>query len=391
MLTINLIEYQSKLYRRNQITQQDIVIIKKQYSSKVKISLEDTKQGDCWKFTSQGWVGYIPISSNLAIRIMPKVVIANLLGMLEYAYNFKNFRFLDGVTNCETLEDFYNRLVELLCNKILIRCRQGLYQNYLTETRDLTYVRGKLDIKQTIKKPWDIKLTCTYDRQTTDIPENQILLWTLYLISRQSFCKVSVQPLVRKTYHTLQSCVSLRSFTVSDLNNFQYNRLNQDYQQLHNLCEFFITNSMPSHHLGNQEILPFLVNMAELFEKFVAEWLKMNLGHRFKLKIQKKVDLKTCKFYIDLLIKDIMTKKVLYVLDTKYKNTDNVSNSDIYQVVAYATSQNCDRAILIYPQQLQKPINTSIGDIQVKTLVFSLQDNLETSGKNFLEHLFIEF
>ncbi len=387
MLTIDLIEYQSQLYPRNQITQQDIAIVKQQYSSQVKISLQDTNQGDCWKFIAQGWVGYIPISSNLAIKIMPKIVIANLLGMLEYAYNLKSFQFLDGLTYCYTLEDFYNRLVEILCNKILIRCRQGLYQKYLEETRKLTYVRGKLDIKQSLKKPWNINLHCTYEQQTTDIPENQILLWTLYLISRQSFCNVCVKSLVRKTYHTLQSCISLRSFTVLDLNNFQYNRLNQDYQQIHSLCQFFLANSMPSHNLGNQEMLPFLVNMADLYEKFVAEWLKINLGDRFKLNSQKKVDLKACKFHIDLLIKDTVSKKNLYVLDTKYKNPDHRLNIDISQVVTYATIENCTNAILIYPQQLQKPVNTPIGDIQVKTLVFSLQDNLETSGKNFLRDL----
>ncbi|MDJ0746036.1 MAG: hypothetical protein QNJ32_22110 [Xenococcaceae cyanobacterium MO_167.B27] len=388
MLTIELIEYQSQSYPRHKITEQDIAIIRQQYPSQVRISLQDTKQGDCWKFTAQGWIGYIPVSSNLAIRITPKVAIANLLGMLEYAYNLKSFRFLDGVTNCGTLEDFYNRLVQLLCNKILVRCRQGLSKKYVTETRQLNYVRGRLHIKQTLKKPWDIRLTCNYQQQTNDIPETQILLWTLHLISRHSLCSVTVKSLVRKTYHTLHSSVILNSFTVSDLDNFQYNRLNQDYQQLHSLCRFFLTNSMPSNHLGNNEILPFLVNMANLYEKFVAEWLKLNLGDRFNLRIQKTVNLTSCEFKIDLLIEDTITKQILYVLDTKYKNSDTPSNSDIYQIVTYATSQKCSHARLIYPQQLKQPLRDKIGNIQVKSLVFSLEDDLEQSGKNFLQDLF---
>ncbi len=52
---------------------------------------------------------------------------SNLLGMLEYAYNLKSFHFLDGLIDCNTLEKFYNRLANILVNRILVRCRQGLY------------------------------------------------------------------------------------------------------------------------------------------------------------------------------------------------------------------------------------------------------------------------
>lgn len=36
-------------------------------------------------------------------------------------------------------------------------------------------------------------------------------------------------------------------------------------------------------------MLPFLINMADLFEKFVAEWLRAHLPEDFRLKTQEHV------------------------------------------------------------------------------------------------------
>jgi 5-methylcytosine-specific restriction enzyme subunit McrC len=217
MQIIELKEYESKIYPRRQFSQETITVLRKEYSSQIKIKLKDVKNSDYWELKAQGWVGYIPVCSELAIRIMPKIPIANLLGMLEYAYNLKSFRFFNSLTRCATLEDFYNCLVKLLCELILQISRQGLYKAYVTKTDRLTYIRGRLDIRNTLKHPGNVKFVCHYNEQTTDIPENQILLWTLHLISRHHLCNEVSKSLVRKTYHALHSLASLKSFTVLDL------------------------------------------------------------------------------------------------------------------------------------------------------------------------------
>lgn len=388
MQIIELREYESKLYPRQEISPSAIAFLRNKYSSQLKITIQDSKNGDCWHIKAQGWVGYIPVNSKLAIRIIPKIPIENLLGMLEYAYNLRAFQFLDNLTECKTLTDFYNRLVKLLCELILQRCHQGLYKTYIDRTSQLTYVRGRIDIRQTIREPWKAKVTCHYHEQTTDIKENQILLWTLHLISCHQLCNELNKSLVRKIYHKLHNIVSLKYFTIIDLDDLKYNRLNEDYQKIHSLCRFFIGNIMPSHNIGDYLMLPFIVNMAQLYEQFVAQWLKINLPKSFELKIQKKVNLITCSFKIDLVICETSTKKNIYVLDTKYKNSERSTNNDIYQINSYATSQHCNQARLIYPQKLRYPLKEKIGNIQIESLVFSLQNNLEQSGKYFLQTLF---
>jgi 5-methylcytosine-specific restriction enzyme subunit McrC len=82
MNTINLIEYKPLYIPRDEIPKDIINQLKQQYQTQFKITLEDTTKGDQWKLISQGWVGYIPLTSDWSIHITRKVPITNLLGFL---------------------------------------------------------------------------------------------------------------------------------------------------------------------------------------------------------------------------------------------------------------------------------------------------------------------
>jgi 5-methylcytosine-specific restriction enzyme subunit McrC len=203
MNTVTLIEYKPCNIPRHDIPQDIIDQLKDKYKNKLKINLKYTKKGDQWELIPQGWIGYIPISNDWNFHIKPKVPITNIFGMLEYAYNLKSFQFLDGLMTCESLPDFYNRLATILAHRILKRTQKGLYSTYIKQSRNLSYVKGKIDIKTMIKHPWKPKLYCHYDNFTQDIEDNQILLWTIYIISRQKICQENTRILIRKVYHAL--------------------------------------------------------------------------------------------------------------------------------------------------------------------------------------------
>ncbi|MBE9232414.1 restriction endonuclease, partial [Cuspidothrix issatschenkoi LEGE 03284] len=61
---------------------------------------------------------------------------------------------------------------------------------------------------------------------------------------------------------------------------------------------------------------------------------------------------------------------------------------DLYQVVTYALSKHCPEAVLVYPTELNNSFNQNIRDIKVRSLTFSLDENLEDAGKEFLKKLF---
>lgn len=141
-------------------------------------------------------------------------------------------------------------------------------------------------------------------------------------------------------------------------------------------------------------MLPFLVDMARLYELFVAEWLRKHLSPDFILKSQERVDIgetNSLQFNIDLILYEANTGAAHCVLDTKYKTHDKPSQEDISQVITYATAKGCREAVLVYPVPLSFPFNERIGNIRVRTLTFSLADDLEPAGHTFLQNLLSEF
>jgi hypothetical protein len=80
-----------------------------------------------------------------------------------------------------------------------------------------------------------------------------------------------------------------------------YNRLNADYEPMHALCRFFLSNSGPTHERGDRAMLPFLVNMSRLYELFVSEWLKAHLPDVVSLVPQERAYLDdTSGLYFDI-------------------------------------------------------------------------------------------
>lgn len=384
---IELTEYKSESFERGFIPEAVGQKIYQNYAKEIDIEFPNPKTKYKWELKSKGRVGNIPITPEFNIFIRPKVPITNLFGMLDYAYKL-NINFPKGQIECESLEQVYERLANILAQKILERCRKGLYRDYLSKTERLAYIRGRVDLRSALQKPWDVKLKCHYNEQTGDIEDNQILAWTLFIIGRSGLCRESVSSTVRKAFHALQGFVTLKPFKSEACIDRNYHRLNEDYQLLHSLCRFFLDNTGPSHETGDREMLPFLIDMANLYEQFVAEWLKANTPKGFFVKQQHRVTHDQNYFdRIDLLLCDSETNEILYVLDTKYKIPDKVDNTDRNQVVTYATLLNCKNAILIYPQNLKAPIDKQIGDIRVRSLTFSLDSDLDEAGKTFLTSL----
>lgn len=384
--TIDLTEYKTQSFTRNEIDDVGEILWRK-YNKYVSVEFPSPKTSHKWQLTAQGWVGYIPLTPEVCLKLQPKVEITNLFRMLEYAYKLE-IDFPKGLNECKSLEEFYERLAHVLARRILNRGRKGFYRAYVPRTTQLPYIRGRLDVRQSIQKPWDVKLRCHYEEHTADIEENQILVWTLFIIARSGLCTERVLPLVRQAYHTLQRLVTLQSNRPEDCVGRRYNRLNEDYRPLHALCQFFLENSGPSHNKGDRSMLPFLINMARLYELFVSHWLRTHLPQDFKPpQVQERVYLdqgKTLYFDIDIVLYDAVTDTALYVLDTKYKIPSKPAADDISQVVSYAVALGCSEAVLVYPKPLDRPLDTKINDIRVRSLTFSLDGNLDKAGNKFL-------
>lgn len=385
---VELTEYQPQYFMRNEFEEDVAISLYENYGNQIDVEFPNPKTNFRWKITAKGWVGYIPVNSNFNVKINPKLPIKNLLVMLEYAYNLKSLIFFENLTYCQSVEDFYNCIAYILAQKITERCRKGLYRSYISKTEYLTYVRGRLNIQHIIQKPWNVKFKCEYEEHTADIIDNQILLWTLFNIGHSGYCSDRVSLIVRKAYHAMQSMVTLQYCTAQDCLEHNYHRLNEDYRILHQLCRFFLENTSPIHESGKNATVPFLVNMARLYELFVAQWLKGKIPQNLSLKTQERINIgENIYFQSDLILYENANLSPKYILDTKYKNSENIAKNDITQILTYAVSKNCTEAVLVYPIALNNPLDKYIGNIRVRSLTFSLNDNLEAAGNLFLRQL----
>lgn len=338
MLIIRLKEYQSREISKGLISYDLQEKLCREYNKQIKIELIAHKNSDRWRITAQGYVGYIQVSPDLAIFIEPKAPIKNVLAMLEYTPEFKGFKFTELV-NCDTLQEFLNSLAALLANQVLEKCRRGLYRSYISQRATLEYVRGRIDIPKAIQKLWQIKIPCQYQENTYDNADNQIIFYTLHRILRSQLCTENTQTKVNKAFHSLQGYVNLYPFSATDCRDRHYSRLNQDYRYLHLLCQFFLDRAAPTHQQGQRSSFSFLIDMASLYETFVAAWLKQHLPPHLRLYKQYSIQIGlTCR--IDLVIKDIQSEKCNFILDTKYKVRETVSSQDLHQVRSYAMSRS---------------------------------------------------
>jgi 5-methylcytosine-specific restriction enzyme subunit McrC len=386
---LELREYEEISIDPSEIREEYGEYLHREYGDKVSVEPPSFKTDQKWVFKSQGFVGFIPIAEDLGISLQPKVELGNLFRMLEYAYNLK-INFFEGVTQSESLRDFYERLANVLAKRVLDRARRGVYRTYLDDRDQLPYLRGTLDVRSLLRRPWEVKLACEFQEHTADIEENQLLTWTLRKIVRSGACSERVLPTARKAYRSIQSFASLQPFSPEACVGRLYNRLNDDYQPMHALCRFFLENTGPTHRLGDRDMLPFLVNMANLFERFVARWLEGHKPPDLGVQAQEHVhigDDHDLQFRIDLVITDEATGQAKAVLDTKYKKAEKPAEGDVQQVVAYAVAKRCREAILVYPRHLPRPLDERVGDIRVRTAVFSLDGDIERNGEVFLKEL----
>jgi hypothetical protein len=105
-----------------------------------------------------------------------------------------------------------------------------------------------------------VALPCNFEEHTTDLEENQILLWTLTRILESGICTERSLPHIRQARRALLGLTTLQPFSARACSDRLYNRLNQDYEPLHALCRFFLEHTGPTHWLGDRRMLPILIN-----------------------------------------------------------------------------------------------------------------------------------
>lgn len=333
-------------------------------NSKIEVIPEGNEQ---YRLRATSWIGTIKIPSH-TITIKPKIGNLNFFKMLAYSENLGDIRFLEKV-KIEEGKDLVDFMAKLFVESVQSIIEEGIYKNYVTITEEIPTIKGKLLIVNNIRKPRisQEKFWCAYDELSCDTLENQILLYCSQLLS-ELVVDNSIKEQLAYVQHAFQKeGVSEVFLDVYHLDMISYQRFNEHYEKVLELCEFILKLTWYGD-FSKEDTIPiygFLYNMNTLFQNFITKALQEEFS-QFRVKREPKkskllreittieefdVDTKTVSAKVlkpDIVIQQKNTGKTVLVIDTKYKKDDPTAN-DFYQSVAYSLALGCP-VMLLLPQ-----------------------------------------
>lgn len=205
------------------------------------------------------------------------IPIRNVYYMLSYAFQTLNAQ---GYQKMAT-EDF-NNVAELcaaiLCKGVSLQIKRGLGREYIEKVEPLSALRGRIDMAESVKTRSMIrqKLVCSYDDFSVNYPLNQIIKTTMELLVMGDIAKERKKELKRLLVY-FQDVDTLDIHSI----NWQvhYNRNNETYRMLVNICYLVIKGLIQTKSDGSTKLMDFLdeQRMCRLYEKFILEYYRKEL------------------------------------------------------------------------------------------------------------------
>lgn len=178
----------------------------------------------------------MPLGRDRVLSLQPKVPIASVFRMLEYAYRLDVFRSPEQVVDALTMQEVYKSPARVLAWRVRDRARKGLYRTCIGWEQRLGVVRGRLDLRRLPGQGADPRVHCQFEKRTPDHADTQILLDALDRVRRSAICREEARCESREAHRVLRGAASPAVFTERDIVARSCNRLNHDYRILHALA-----------------------------------------------------------------------------------------------------------------------------------------------------------
>lgn len=340
----------------------------------------------------RGRVGWFPTSEGVAVRIVPKVPVAQILAMLEVAFDLPSLRFGTGLVEAPEVEGILERLALLLAEGITERVRRGLIKGYVAETEAVEVIRGRLDLTASLPAiaHGRGRVVCEFDEHSHDMDDNRLLLWALHHALTAPL-RPAVKEKVARAHRALAGSVSLAPSNGAAYSGRSYHRLNADYEPLHRIGRLVVECSAPELGAGPSRFLPFSLDFPSLFEVFVARSLASGLDRRWRVRphVRRSVGAPAAfEVDVDIVIAERRTGQPVLVVDTKHKT--GLDSRDVYQAAFYAHEVGARRAVLLYSHEAPPPLRLFNGGVEVCTRGLDLSRDPVGSVARFARELAAE-
>lgn len=296
------------------------------------------------------YVGVVTLPSGTRLECRPRFPVRNLFYMLAVVYDLPFWR--EERAQFDRLDELLEFMAEFFAAQTEVRINHGLHREYVEQEENLATVRGRVVFAEDARQNYVLRhrTYCRYAEFSWDIPENQILKQVVYLLAGWGF-----RPGLRLQLGRIDAelgGITRTLLPASALDRISYHRLNEDYRPLHQLCRLFLEGASLSERAGPVEFRAFLVDMNELFERFVTRVLQQRAPRHTVVYEQENA-------YLDVrhaipIRPDIVVRiggNALLIADCKYKKIEQgeFRNQDVYQVLAYCTAARSPQGALFYP------------------------------------------
>lgn len=194
--------------------------------------------------------------------------------MLSYAFRILKEK---GYKNLETepFDNVADLFAAIILRGVSLQLKQGLTREYIDEKDELTTIRGKIEMSESVKTLSLVRkrLVCSYDDYSSNSYMNRIIKTTMVLMLHSDISNERKKEL-RKLLVFLGDIELLELRTINW--NFQYSRNNQTYRLLISICYLFIKGLLQVNSNGNIKTMDFIddQSMSKLYEKFILEYYR---------------------------------------------------------------------------------------------------------------------
>lgn len=256
----------------------------------------------------------------------------------------------------------------------------GLKKNYFQVEENQKFLKGKLLISRQISRNCADKtrFAVRYSKYIENIPQNRIIVSTLYKLSKTSQSAVNVN----RCYSLLAAFSEIPPSTNVEadlLFSLRSNRLFSNYENLLHWSSQFLLNKGFTTFSGNHVNQSLLFSAEKLFESFIAHLFKkyakdyaVSSQHSKYFLVDKYGDTEHGKFRLrpDIVVESKDSKNFAdydtIIIDTKWKNLDSsapdknylIDIKDMYQLYAYGQKYHLGdsyfldiipKLVLVYP------------------------------------------
>jgi 5-methylcytosine-specific restriction enzyme subunit McrC len=333
------------------------------YEEKLVDRLEDefkiqiNEKSDGIKISAEGHVGVIEFE-NFILNVGPKFVkFENFGRLIDFANDIKDEQFTDEIRFQGQIDHPIEFVIRSFLGTTQKLIHYGLYKSYVEHQEDVSFLRGKLVMKQQILNDlkFNMKFNCEFDEFTSNNLENQIILYTLKL------CKFITKfpqkkKIIQKLIHQIDSQIDDRRVTIQDFREIAYTRLNSRYEKPHNLAKLIIKNigmqNLDYHR--TKFIIPFFVKMSTVWEHFLENLLINYYDKKIRIAKQDPHDAWLINGKEHPIKPDIVTYKdgeISTIIDAKYMKELVVGGKEMYQIAFYLNHLNRSTGYAVLPYE----------------------------------------